>query len=56
MIPRPVQAVLLAFPYGEGFAEQKAKDERISKEKGEHVDGTVIWMKQTVCIKSLFSS
>ena len=48
MIPRPVQAVLLVFPYGEGFAEQKAKDERIAKERGGKVDETVIWMKQTV--------
>jgi ubiquitin carboxyl-terminal hydrolase L3 len=47
MIPRPVQAVLLVFPYGEDFVEQKAEDERIAKEKGHKIDGTVMWMKQT---------
>jgi hypothetical protein len=49
MIPRPVHAVLLVFPYGEDFVERKARDERVAKEKGHKVDGTVMWMKQTAC-------
>ena len=48
MVPRPVQAVVLVFPYREALAKRKAEDEHIAKEGGPNVDETVFWMKQTV--------
>ena len=47
-IPRPVKAVVLNFPYREALERRKAEDERIAKEGGAKVDGTVFWVKQTV--------
>src|ERR1700733_12469724 len=48
MIPRPVKAVVLVFPYGEARDRRRAEDERIAKEGGPNVDETVFWAKQTV--------
>jgi ubiquitin carboxyl-terminal hydrolase L3 len=48
MVPRPVQAVVLVFPYREALAKRKAEDEHIAKEGGPNVAETVFWMKQTV--------
>jgi len=48
MVPRPVKAVVLVFPYREALATRKAKDERIAKEGGPKVDETVFWIKQTI--------
>ena len=48
MVPRPVQAVVLVFPYREALAKRKAEDEHIAEEGGPNVDETVFWMKQTV--------
>jgi ubiquitin carboxyl-terminal hydrolase L3 len=48
MVPRPVKAVVLVFPYGEARDRRRADDERIAKEGGPNVDETVFWAKQTV--------
>ncbi|KIM74816.1 hypothetical protein PILCRDRAFT_827874 [Piloderma croceum F 1598] len=48
MVPRPVKAVVLVFPYGEARDRRRAEDERIAKEGGPNVDETVFWAKQTV--------
>jgi hypothetical protein len=48
MVPRAVKAVVLVFPYGEALARRNAEDERIAKEGGPKVDGSVFWVKQTV--------
>lgn len=49
LIPRPVKAVVLVFPWEEARYRRAAEDERIA-EGGPTVDGSVFWMKQTVCV------
>ena len=48
MIPRPVKAVILVFPYGEALARRTAEDERITKEGRPNIADSVFWMKQSV--------
>lgn len=55
MVPRPIKAVLLVFPYGEALARRKADDECIANEGGSNVEGTAFWMKQTVRVLSLIA-
>ena len=52
MIPRPVKAVVLVFPYREALARRQTEDERIAKEGGPNVHETVFWVKQTVRLAS----
>jgi len=54
MVPRPVKAIVLVFPYSEARGRRGAEDERIAKEGGPSVDETVFWAKQTV--RDMFSS
>lgn len=49
MVPRPVKAVILVFPYAEALPRLKAENERFANEASPKVDGSVFWMKQTVC-------
>jgi ubiquitin carboxyl-terminal hydrolase L3 len=53
MVPQPIKALILVFPYTEitKSAARKAEEERIKKEKEEgtsEVDPTVIFIKQTI--------
>ena len=48
MIPHPVKAVILVFPYGEALARRTAEDERIAKEGGQNIADNMFWMKQSV--------
>jgi len=48
MIPRPVKAVVLVFPWEEARYRRAAEDERLAKEGGPKVDESVFWMKQTI--------
>jgi ubiquitin carboxyl-terminal hydrolase L3 len=48
LIPRPVKAVILVFPYSEARHGRDAEDERLAKEGGPKIDESVFWMKQTV--------
>ncbi|KAK7454095.1 ubiquitinyl hydrolase 1 [Stygiomarasmius scandens] len=48
MIPRPVEAVILVFPYEEARYRRAAEDERLAKEGGPKVDESVFWMTQTI--------
>ncbi|KAF8579880.1 cysteine proteinase [Ramaria rubella] len=48
MIPRPVKAVVLVFPYEEARYRRAAEDERLAREGGPKVDDGVFWMKQTI--------
>lgn len=52
MIPRPVKAVILVFPYEEHRYKRQAEDERIAKEGKPNVDASVLWVKQTVSVIS----
>ncbi|THU98639.1 cysteine proteinase [Dendrothele bispora CBS 962.96] len=48
MIPRPVKAVILVFPWEEARYRRAAEDERLAKEGGPKIDENVFWMKQTI--------
>jgi ubiquitin carboxyl-terminal hydrolase L3 len=50
MIPRPVKAMVLVFPWEEARYRRAAEDEIIAKEGGPKVDESIFWMKQTVCL------
>lgn len=53
MVPQPVKAVVLLFPLTEDF--KKKRDARYAKKLEEvgkgHIDPTIIWIKQTVCLR-----
>jgi ubiquitin carboxyl-terminal hydrolase L3 len=51
MVPRPVRAVILLFPIEKNMDDKKkADDERIAQEGQPHLDNTIFWVKQTVCL------
>ena len=57
MIPQPIKAVILVFPLNGDF--DKKKDARYAQKleqlgKG-HVDPTIVWIKQTVCLVFILS-
>lgn len=53
MVPQPVKAVILVFPYGEISKSdaRKAQEEKSAKDRESgksEIDPTVVWIKQTI--------
>lgn len=48
MVPKPVKAVVFLFPITEALEEKRRKEDEDIKAGQDHLDPTVVFMKQTV--------